>query len=289
MHLEITESKAAENRIYFLNRVYAMLSGVNTLIVRVRDCDQLFKKACRIAVEHGRFQLACIGMIGADETSVTPMASAGLGDGDPESVLTTLESPAGSCVLMTEAMQEKKPVVCNDIDADPRMKSWRDEALKHDCRSVIVIPLLSADRVFGVLLLYASEKAFFDYEEIKLLAEMSRDIALSIDHIDKGERLDYLAYYDELTGLANRKLFLERVSQYMRSAVRDGQELALYLVDLERFRYINDSLGRPAGDKLLKQVAEWLIHNTLGDANMLARIGPVSRRSAICPNCRWIR
>jgi diguanylate cyclase (GGDEF)-like protein len=76
-----------------------------------------------------------------------------------------------------------------------------------------------------------------------------------------------------LTGLANRNLFLERVASYMRSAVSTGHKLALYLIDLERFKNINDSLGRPAGDALLRQVAEWLTHH-VGDANLLARVGP---------------
>ena len=86
------------------------------------------------------------------------------------------------------------------------------------------------------------------------------------------EKLNYLAYYDALTGLANRSLFLERVAQYMRSAVSDGHKLALFLIDLERFKNINDELGRPAGDALLRQVAEWLTQNR-GDANLLARVG----------------
>jgi diguanylate cyclase (GGDEF)-like protein len=58
----------------------------------------------------------------------------------------------------------------------------------------------------------------------------------------------------------------------MRSAGSGGHKLALALVDLERFKNINDSLGRPAGDALLKQVAEWLTRNA-GDASVLARVG----------------
>jgi diguanylate cyclase (GGDEF)-like protein len=58
----------------------------------------------------------------------------------------------------------------------------------------------------------------------------------------------------------------------MRSAVSGGHKLALFLIDLERFKNINDSLGQPAGDALLIQVAEWLTRNA-GDANLLARVG----------------
>ena len=54
-----------------------------------------------------------------------------------------------------------------------------------------------------------------------LLTELAGDIAFAMDHIEKQDRLNYLAYYDVLTGLANRDLFLERVGQYLRSAA-DG-------------------------------------------------------------------
>jgi diguanylate cyclase (GGDEF)-like protein len=139
--------------------------------------------------------------------------------------------------------------------------------------SMAVLPLMVADEAVGVLALYASEREFFHEEELKLLTELASDIAFAIDHLDKQARLDYLAYYDVLTGLANRTLFLERMAQYMRSAVSAGHQLALFLVDLERFKNINDSLGWPAGDDLLKQVAQWLTRNTAGDVNLLARVG----------------
>jgi len=58
----------------------------------------------------------------------------------------------------------------------------------------------------------------------------------------------------------------------MRTAVSGGHKLALFLIDLERFKNINDSLGRPAGDALLTQVAEWLTR-IAGDASLVARVG----------------
>jgi hypothetical protein len=74
-------------------------------------------------------------------------------------------------------------------------------------RSMAVFPLLVANEVVGTLLLYADEPQFFHDEEVNLLSELTSDVALAIDHIDKRERLDYLAYYDVLTGLANRAPF----------------------------------------------------------------------------------
>jgi len=69
---DITERKEAENRIRRLNRVYAVLTGINTLIVRTRDRQDLFDEACRIAVEQGKFRLAWIGLLDANGVDITP-------------------------------------------------------------------------------------------------------------------------------------------------------------------------------------------------------------------------
>ena len=271
---DITEQKRAETRIKRLNRVYAVLSGINALIVRVLDRDELFREACRIAVEHGQFKMAWIGVVDRSAMKIVPIAAAGA-----EAEFLTLiqdrfslreDAPLGN-TMSARAVREKKAIVCNDLREDPKILFVK-ERLERGILSLAILPLLVSDDAAGVLALYADEAGFFDEQEMKLLTELAGDIAFAIDHIGKQERLDYLAYYDALTGLANRSLFLERAAQYMRSAASGGHQLALFLVDLERFKNINDSLGRPAGDALLKQVAEWLTR-VVGDANVLARVG----------------
>ena len=86
------------------------------------------------------------------------------------------------------------------------------------------------------------------------------------------EQLNFLAYYDPITGLANRSLFLERLTQHMQRASEDAHQLAVGLIDLERFKSINDSVGQASGDALLRQVAQWLT-NAAGSAEFLARVG----------------
>lgn len=176
-----------------------------------------------------------------------------------------------SNTMVAQAIKEKKAIVSNDVQNDPKillLKKYTDPGV----RSLAVLPLIVADETIGVLTLYASQIEFFEEEGLKLLTELAGDISFAIDHIAKQAQLDYLAYYDVLTGLANRSLFLERVAQYLRSAASGSYKVAVALIDLERFKNINDSLGRAAGDALLKQVAEWLTCS-LGDANLTARVG----------------
>ncbi len=268
---DITERVQAEARIIYLNRVYAVLSGINTLIVRVRDRDELFREACRMAVEAGGFRMALIAIAERSSGNIVPVASAGKDDELLCAISGVLSSgESASNTMVAQAMREQSAVVANASQSDPRVLFGRKYA-ESGVQSMAVLPLLVAEKAVGVIALYASEREFFHAEEMKLLTELAGDVAFAIDHIEKQERLDYLAYYDALTGLANRKLFLERVAQYMRSAAGGGRKLALFLLDLERFKNINDSLGQPAGDALLRQVAEWLARNT-GDANLVARL-----------------
>jgi PAS domain S-box-containing protein len=74
---DITESKQAELRLNFLNRVYAVLSGINTLIVRVTGLDELFSEACRIAVERGGFRVAYVAIVDRQANCLRPVAIAG--------------------------------------------------------------------------------------------------------------------------------------------------------------------------------------------------------------------
>jgi diguanylate cyclase (GGDEF)-like protein/PAS domain S-box-containing protein len=269
------ENISRQQTLAKLARIRAVSGEINAAIIRIHDRDELFRETCRIAVEHGGFEIAWISLLDPATLEIAPTASAGV---DSQIFLTLPPASAWpgtpqSRGELGRAIQEKRPVFSNDLVAEPGVGgARRHEAIRRGYRSVIAIPLLVDDAVVGILSLYAREPNFFNSDELKLLAELAGDISFALDHIDKQERLDYHAYYDALTGLANRSLFLERVAQYLRSAASGGHRLAVFLIDLERFKNINDSLGQPAGDALLKQVAEWLTRNA-GDVNLLARVG----------------
>jgi diguanylate cyclase (GGDEF)-like protein/PAS domain S-box-containing protein len=270
---DVTDRKETEKRIVQLNRVHAMLSGINALIVRVRDRDELFSEACRIATDEGGFKMIWIGLVDPTRQKMLPVASVGVRKEFLAAIRDKFTLPEGSVLgntMTARAVREARPCVANDLETSADVL-FRREHLAAGIRSMAVLPLIISGTVVGVVALYAYEIEFFHTGEMRLLSELTGDIAFAIDHIEKQERLDYLAYYDALTGLANRALFLERTAQYIRGAATGRRKLALFLIDLERFKNINDSLGRPAGDLLLKQVAAWLTQ-AVGDANLLARV-----------------
>ncbi len=86
------------------------------------------------------------------------------------------------------------------------------------------------------------------------------------------EKLDHLAHHDPLTALPNRLLFHDRLQHALLRAARDGEQLALLFIDLDRFKNVNDTLGHHIGDELLKQVARALLER-LREGDTLARLG----------------
>lgn len=84
--------------------------------------------------------------------------------------------------------------------------------------------------------------------------------------------LHRLAFYDPLTGLANRQLFRDRLNHVVHRARRSGESAALMFLDLDGFKRINDTLGHDAGDELLCQVAHWL-EGCVREEDSVARLG----------------
>ncbi|CAD5107148.1 putative bifunctional diguanylate cyclase/phosphodiesterase [Zestomonas carbonaria] len=85
------------------------------------------------------------------------------------------------------------------------------------------------------------------------------------------ERLRYLSHYDELTGLANRVLFMERLHEAGQRARQSGRSLALLHIDLDRFKLLNDSLGHEIADQLLRQMSRRLLQ-AVPEADTVARL-----------------
>ena len=104
------------------------------------------------------------------------------------------------------------------------------------------------DIVYRVMLICFAGDMGFTLDEIKLLEEFAADVALGMAFVDKSKQAEYLAYNDPLTGLPNRVRFLERIAMHA-SGTASGAEFGVMLLDLDRFRSINDTHGPAAGDE----------------------------------------
>jgi len=269
--MDITDRHEQELRINRLNRIRGVMSDINFTIVRVRDKETLFREACRIAVEQGGFALAWIGMLNEEDQIVYPVASYGEYSDYPEILTTYLKkSIPKKETLIYRVLRDNKPAVINDVKSAKELKkAHRDKLMERGFRSFAKLPISVGVKPAGAFTLYSHDMGIFDEEEIKLLDELVADISFAVEYIEKEQQLNYLAYYDVLTGLSNRKLLTERVTQALHSA--DKQEvIALILIDIERFAYINDVYGRNGGDFVLKQVSK-ILRKIIRESDHVAR------------------
>ena len=259
---DITERKIQEQKIARLSRIREVLGGINSVMLRAQDKSALFREACRIAVEAGQFRMAWIGIPTPDQTCLTPMAW--MGEEQVREVSGSLAMLPADSGMARRTLLEKRAFVSNDIAADVDLP-FKAEALQRGYRSLIVLPLVSGNEAIALFTLYAAEPNFFDQQEIALLSELAGDISFALDSMAKEEKLNYLAYYDVLTGLCNRHFLAVRLAQELAYDQRHELGLTVLSVDIDNFKVINDSLGHNIGDLLLKAVAERLLECTSSD------------------------
>ncbi len=260
---DVTDRVHSQRKIARLNRVYALLSGINSAIVRIRDRDALFKEACRLATVEGGFVTACIDMVEADGLHIHNDAHAGL-------VLPAHAAELDGHWIAARAARESHPVICNDIATDPAMAPFHAHLDARGFRAAASFPLILGNRVVAVLTLVSGTPNVFDADELKVLNEIAGDLSFALLFFDREEQLNYLAFYDAMTGLPNRRLFEDRLTQLLQRSGR--ATVAMVLINLDRFSQLNDAMGRHAGDALLVQIGRRL-EGGMPEGFNVARIG----------------
>lgn len=120
---------------------------------------------------------------------------------------------------------------------------------------------------FDPMILKSKVERFVEMYQLRQKLQLQTD-ALE----EKNKIIEYMAYHDGLTDLPNRRMLNEQILLKMHRAKRHNETLAVMYLDLDRFKYINDSLGHLMGDKLLQQVAKRL-ENTLRTSDFISRVG----------------
>jgi diguanylate cyclase (GGDEF)-like protein len=142
-------------------------------------------------------------------------------------------------------------------DDRQRVNAAIDEALNNKAAYLVEHRLMGQDGS-EVTVEQQAEVVFGENDTPLRMIGTVQDVS---DRKHKEQQIHQLAYYDALTGLPNRALFRKHAERALRSAKRNGYRMALIFLDLDDFKYINDTLGHEAGDQLLCKIADYLQHS----------------------------
>lgn len=140
------------------------------------------------------------------------------------------------------------------------------------CRSLVAIPMIREECVMGFLSFKSNSPRQWQNEPIDLLRILANTLADAMAKTEAEKEINYMAYYDHLTGLPNRLLFKDRLSQAIFQAGRTGRYLGVIFLDLDSFKTVNDTLGHERGDELLFVIADRL-RNSIRVSDTVSRFG----------------
>jgi diguanylate cyclase (GGDEF)-like protein len=248
------ERSRQEAQIARLARVLGMLSGVNALVVRVRDRKELLQETCRLAVRAGGYLSAVI----YSKAAGTPRFAAVAWNGDDALRNALAEQPDIQTDIVGQIVQTGKVFLCND-PANPDIPAALRAAMLGGELSVVVgLPLVVDRTPMGVLLLAARESDAVSPEELHTLREIAGNLSFALQYLQKDSKVRLLSHFDPRTGLAKRSLFCDRLSRVLSDPANQDARFAVSVIDIERMSLINDSFGRRIGDLLLQHVADRL-------------------------------
>ncbi|MET1113922.1 MAG: EAL domain-containing protein [Comamonas sp.] len=224
-------------------------------MVRESPLVEVLELICR-EVEHISPEISASILGVSEQGLLQPLVGPGL----PEDYSRQLEGVAigpsvGSCGT---AAWRNETVRVDDIATDPLWADFRHLILPLGYVGCWSTPIRnSLGRVVGTFAFYFKSPRV---QAAELFHQLMIDAcvhlcALALEREHTRQRIRQLAFYDGLTGLPNRSLLQAKADQAIATAERHNESLAVLFIDLDRFKQVNDSLGHPAGDELLRQIA----------------------------------
>jgi diguanylate cyclase (GGDEF)-like protein len=281
------ERQRQEKQIARLTRVLRMLSGINGVVIRIRERQELLSEACRLAVSVGGYASAIVMLKQSGTTAIQPVAWMGREPHNTELLRATLvESGARDSSIVGRVLRSGRAFVCNDT-VELSASATSGESVEMSTltsastsgimllggyRSLVALPLSIDKTTLGVFVLTAAEAGTVSDEELQMLREVAANLSFALQYLQKDSTVRWLSHFDGHTGLAKRSLFCERLARQLARAGNRQTRRAVAVIDVEKLSVINDSFGRHVGDTLLQHASDRLRRH-FNDTELLAQLG----------------
>jgi diguanylate cyclase (GGDEF)-like protein len=177
----------------------------------------------------------------------------------------------GLCTDLPQLTADGRALVVEDWEQERRFL-MPDAFRNARVRSGVAVQVPGEAGPFGLLCAQTKALRTFSTDEINFLRALANVLADAIERVRAEERTRHQALHDPLTGLPNRALFADRLSQALAHARRSGASVGVVFLDLDQFKLVNDSLGHGAGDALICALARRL-DDSLRAGDTVARFG----------------
>lgn len=242
-----------------LDRLIATQTAIS---VSDLDVDGLLRLVANEALAVAGADAACVELLDGDDIVCT--AAAGTAREFIGLRLPAVGSITGEC------FRSGRILICTDSESDSRVA--REACRMVGARSMIVVPLTHDSHINGVLIVWSVDAHDFTGPEAQLLALLANTIGAALARAELTAQLVAQAVTDELTGLANRRAWHERLTEAMARSRRSGNPLSVLVLDIDGLKQVNDGQGHVAGDQLLKDVSDaWRC--ALRSSDLLGRLG----------------
>jgi len=263
-----------------IRRALETLAAGNRALLGAKNEQALLDEMCRVAVEAGGYRMAWVAYADRNARKSVRVAAQFAVDG---AVVTDLPSwdeanARGHSAVGTTIRTGNAQVVRN-ICEDPGYALVREALMRRGVASAVGLPLHVDGETIGALLVYAPEPDAFDQAEVELLTALAENLSYGIASLrlrvrqeEADATIRRMALYDGLTGLANRAQLKMRLADAIAEAKKRNHPFPLLLLDVDRFRDVNEALGYEQGDRLLQEIGP-RVKRAVPDALLVAYLG----------------
>ncbi|MCU1284242.1 MAG: diguanylate cyclase with sensor [Acidobacteriales bacterium] len=252
-------------RLYSLEqRRSRQLEAINAIArqtTAVVDLDQLLEKVCRLILE--RFAVDHVAILLFEDGQLQIRAHHGKLTASVETG--ALLAPGTG--IAWRAMDAGKTMLENDVTKDSRYLPGFEETQSEMC-----VPLIFFGEKLGTLVLDSAKIHAFDQGDIQPLEAVADICAAAIQNAKHFERTQQLAYLDGLTGIFNRRFFELRIAEELERVNRYNSSMSVIMIDIDRFKKLNDEFGHLLGDEVLRQ-ASHIFSQQLRKGDVVCRYG----------------
>jgi diguanylate cyclase (GGDEF)-like protein len=266
-------SQLAVRQVARLTGVLQMLSGINAAVVRIQNREDLLAEACRLAHRVGGYAVAMVALIDPISRMARAVGWAGYDFlSHPDEEFPVADHEPADMSMLGRVMRTGEAALCEDIDRPPFVIDGKDELIAAGVHSLACQPLRVDGTPVGAFLFGTVRSVAIGPDEMRLLEEVASNLSFALQYLNKQNAVQFLSYFEPLTGLAKRALFCERLNGLLRRGTERLPRLAVTVFDIEHLSVINDSFGRHTGDRLLQCVADRL-KGHFPDSEQLAHLG----------------